>query len=59
MGGSDNIIHYSDDFGETWESRIEPFNPSDRVLLIFMVDSLFGVAGGLSNGLAIKGVKGL
>lgn len=53
MGGSDNIIHHSDDFGETWERRIEPFNPTDRVLSIFMVDSLFGVAGGLSNGLAI------
>lgn len=53
MGGSDNLIHYSDDFGETWERKIKPFKPVNRVLSLFMVDSLNGVAGGLSNGLAI------
>lgn len=53
MGGSDNVIHYSNDFGETWKRKIKPFNPVNRVLSIYMVDSLYGVAGGLSNGLAI------
>lgn len=53
MGGSDNVIHYSDDFGETWKNKIKPFDPVNRVLSIFMVDSLYGIAGGLSNGLAI------
>lgn len=53
MGGSDNYIHYSSDFGETWSKKPKPFNPVNRVLSIFMVDSLNGIAGGLSNGLAI------
>lgn len=53
MGGSDNVIHYSDDFGETWERKIKPFDPVNRVLSLFMVDSIYGIAGGLSNGLAI------
>ncbi|MFT5780602.1 MAG: hypothetical protein ACI837_003565, partial [Crocinitomicaceae bacterium] len=53
MGGSDNFIHHSDDFGETWKRRIKPFKPVDRVLSIFMIDSVHGIAGGLSNGLAI------
>ncbi|WP_162523977.1 MULTISPECIES: hypothetical protein [unclassified Flavobacterium] len=53
MGGSDNYIHYSNDFGETWSKKPKPFNPVNRVLSIFMVDSLNGIAGGLSNGLAI------
>lgn len=53
MGGSDNVIHYSDDLGETWERKIKPFDPVNRVLSLFMVDSLYGIAGGLSNGLAI------
>jgi len=53
MGGSDNYIYYSNDFGETWSKKLKPFNPINRVLSIFMVDSLNGIAGGLSNGLAI------
>ena len=53
MGGSDNVIYYSDDYGETWERKIMPFDPVNRVLSIFMVDSLYGIAGGLSNGLAV------
>ncbi|WP_369992905.1 WD40/YVTN/BNR-like repeat-containing protein [Winogradskyella sp.] len=53
MGGSDNYIHYSSDFGETWGKKPKPFNPVNRVLSIFMADSLNGIAGGLSNGLAI------
>ena len=53
MGGSDNVIHFSDDFGETWNRKIKPFEPVNRVLSLFMVDSLYGIAGGLSNGLAI------
>lgn len=53
MGGSDNYIHYSNDFGETWSKKSKPFNPVNRVLSIFMVDSQNGIAGGLSNGLAI------
>ena len=53
MGGSDNVIHYSDDFGETWERKIKPFKPVNRVLSVFMLDSLYGISGGLSNGLAI------
>lgn len=53
MGGSDSVIHYSDDFGERWERKIKPFDPGNRVLSLFMVDSFYGIAGGLSNGLAI------
>lgn len=52
MGGSDNYIHYSNDFGETWSKKPKPFNPVNRVLSIFMVDSQYGIAGGLHNGLA-------
>jgi len=53
MGGSDNYLHFSKDFGETWSKKPKPFNPINRVSSIFMVDSLYGIAGGLSNGLAI------
>lgn len=53
LGGSDHVIHYSNDFGETWHRKIRPFNPTNRVSFIFMADSLYGIAGGLSNGLAI------
>lgn len=53
MGGSDHFIHYSKDFGETWTRKIVPFDPVDRIMSIFMVDPNYGVAGGLSNGLAI------
>lgn len=52
MGGSDSYIHYSNDFGDNWHRKIKPFLPVNRVLSIFMVDSIFGIAGGLSNGLA-------
>ena len=53
MGGSDNYMHYSPDFGETWQRKNKPFKPENRVLSIFMVDSLYGIAGGLFYGLAI------
>ncbi|MGZ2372068.1 WD40/YVTN/BNR-like repeat-containing protein [Ancylomarina sp. YFZ004] len=53
MGGSDEFIHYSDNYGESWEKFRKPFKPVNRVLSIYMVDSLFGIAGGLDNGLAI------
>lgn len=53
MGGSDNFIHYSDNYGETWTKFNPPFNPVNRVFSIYMVDENNGIAGGLSNGLAI------
>jgi hypothetical protein len=53
MGGSDNYIHYSSDFGDTWQRKLEPFIPINRVHAIFMVNSKFGIAGGLHNGLAL------
>ncbi|MDL2251232.1 glycoside hydrolase [Odoribacter sp. OttesenSCG-928-J03] len=53
LGGSDNYIHYSEDFGEKWVRKKEPFFPIDRVLSIYMVNDSLGIAGGLSNGLAI------
>jgi hypothetical protein len=53
MGGSDEFVHYSLDFGETWTKFQNPFKPVNRVLSIYMVDSLYGIAGGLHNGLAI------
>lgn len=53
LGGSDNFIHYSEDFGEKWIRKKEPFFPINRVFSIYMVNDTFGIAGGLSNGLAI------
>ena len=53
MGGSDEYVHISKDFGKTWIVKPKPFKPINRVLSIFMVDSLNGIAGGLNNGLAI------
>ena len=53
IGGSDNYIHYSDNFGETWTKLIKPFNPVNRVLSIYMIDSKNGISGGLHNGLAL------
>lgn len=53
MGGSDEYVHYSTDYGTTWTIKPKPFNPINRVLSIYMIDSLCGIAGGLDNGLAI------
>jgi hypothetical protein len=53
MGGSDEVVHYSNDYGETWTTKPKPLKPIVRVLSIFMTDSLNGVAGGLQNGLAL------
>lgn len=53
MGGSDEFIHFSNDYGATWIKLAKPFKPNDRVLSIYMNDSINGIAGGLSNGLAI------
>jgi len=52
MGGSDEYIHYSTDYGTTWVKKPKPFKPVNRVLTIYMLDSLNGIAGGLNNGLA-------
>jgi hypothetical protein len=52
MGGSDEYIHYSTDFGSTWSVLPKPLTPANRVLSIYMADSLKGIAGGLENGLA-------
>lgn len=53
MGGSDEFVHYSNDYGTTWTKLSKPFKPSDRVLSIYMADSSNGIAGGLSNGFAL------
>jgi len=53
MGGSDEYVHFSNDYGTTWTVKPKPFKPINRVLSIYMIDSLNGVAGGLNNGLAI------
>jgi len=53
MGGSDEYIHYSNDYGTSWTVKPKPFDPVNRIYSIFMTDSLNGIAGGLSNGLAI------
>lgn len=53
MGGSDNNVHYSPDFGDTWQRKPAPLVPTNRVHSIFMVNSKFGIAGGLHNGLAL------
>lgn len=53
MGGSDEFIHYSKDYGETWERLNKPFKPKTRVLSIYMKDDKIGIAGGHSDGLAI------
>ena len=53
IGGSGSFIHYSNDFGDTWTRKIQPFNSNERVSSIFMVDSLYGFTGGLSSGLAL------
>ncbi|WP_299095264.1 sialidase family protein [uncultured Winogradskyella sp.] len=52
MSGSDNHIHYSDDYGENWSKKMNPFKPVNWVSSIHMIDSLNGISGGLSNGLA-------
>ncbi|MBK8787543.1 MAG: hypothetical protein IPN43_13865 [Chitinophagaceae bacterium] len=53
LGGSDEYVHFSTDYGTTWTTKPKPFNPLNRVLSIYMIDSVYGIAGGLSNGLAI------
>ena len=53
MGGSDEYIHFSTDYGTTWTIKPKPFIPINRVLSIYMTDSLNGIAGGLHNGLAL------
>lgn len=53
MGGSDEYVHYSTDYGTTWTIKQKPFNPINRVLSIYMIHSLHGIAGGRDNGLAI------
>ncbi|MDP2176014.1 MAG: hypothetical protein Q8K70_08905 [Bacteroidota bacterium] len=53
MGGSDEYVHFSNDYGTTWIVKPKPFKPINRVLSIYMIDSLNGIAGGLNNGLAI------
>lgn len=53
MGGSDEYIHYSEDYGETWKRINKPFIPNDRISSIYMKDGQVGIAGGLSNGLAV------
>ena len=55
MGGSDEYVHFSTDYGTTWTKKPKPFLPENRVLCIYMTDSLHGIAGGLHNGLAITG----
>ncbi len=52
MGGSDEYVHYSNDYGTTWTVKPRPFDPINRVLSIYMTDSSNGIAGGLHNGLA-------
>lgn len=52
MGGSDEYIHFSTDYGTNWTKKPKPFKPINRVLTIYMLDSLNGIAGGLDNGLA-------
>jgi hypothetical protein len=53
MGGSDEYIHFSNDFGKNWIAKPKPLKPINRVLSVYMTDSLKGIAGGLDNGLAI------
>ncbi|MDC8003956.1 hypothetical protein POV27_07820 [Aureisphaera galaxeae] len=53
MGGSDHYVHFSDDYGETWTKKPIPITPTERVHSLYMKDSISGIAGGLSGGLAI------
>jgi hypothetical protein len=53
MGGSDNYIHFSNNYGKKWTKLPKPFLPVNRVLSIYMKDSLNGISGGLHNGIAI------
>lgn len=53
MGGSDEYVHYSNNYGTTWTKMPKPFSPFDRVLSMYMIDTVNGIAGGLQNGLAI------
>ncbi len=53
MAGSKGVIHYSKDFGQTWEERAGPFGPDGRVRSIFMKDSSHGIVGALHNEMAI------
>ena len=53
MGGSDEYIHYSKDYGDTWERLDKPLKPITRILSIYMKNDTVGIVGGRSNGLAI------
>ena len=53
MGGSDKYIHYSKDYGDTWERLDKPLKPVTRILSIYMKNDTVGIVGGHSNGLAI------
>ncbi len=53
MGGSDEYVHYSHDYGTTWVTLPKPLSPVNRVLSIYMEDTVRGIAGGLQDGLAV------
>lgn len=53
MGGSDEKIYFSRDYGSIWQTKTPIFEPTDRIYAIYMVDSAHGIAGGLHNGLAL------
>lgn len=49
MGGSSGKIYYSDDYGMSWVELNSPYNSLSRLSCIYMVDSLHGISGGLSD----------
>lgn len=45
IGGSSGKLHYSDNYGNTWNICSTPNNPSIRIKSIFMADSFQGIIG--------------
>lgn len=55
MGGSDNKLYYSDNYGDIFISLGEPLDPKNRITSIFMKNGNVGTIGGLSGDLVITG----
>lgn len=51
MGGSDNILYHSDNYGDSFAAIGEPLDDQNRILSIYMKDAYNGIIGGLSGDL--------
>lgn len=53
MGGSDNILYHSDNYGDSFTAIGEPLDDKNRILSIYMKDAYHGIIGGLNGDLKL------